>query len=267
MPKEWYDRHSAFEIEDEEKRQLYLSILADKKPYFMRYIYPDLMRQYNSYIRNTNKKAQREFFASIVDLLAKQEQDRTPEESEFIRYYLQRIPVGTGDCVMNKICRKFEDAFDGYIGRHFAGDDFDYGIMKSGADYSQSQYNAILKLYEEYNRRVREYAVFISMERVDADEAASNKYAMQVEFRNLCDTVCSNAQTLCDILLDICYSRSNTKKFVWDICGKEIIENLLAKNGGMISYPVRDPDGEYEFKGDRFSLHTKQIGGNEWELS
>ena len=50
MPKAWHDRHHALAVEDTERRKLYLSILADKKPYFMRYIYPDLAKQYNTYI-------------------------------------------------------------------------------------------------------------------------------------------------------------------------------------------------------------------------
>ena len=259
MPKEWYDHHSAATIEDEKKRELYLSILADRKPYFMRYIYPDLMRQYNTYIKNTEKKAQREFYLSIDELMAKPEHIRSEEEKEFVYHYIRRMPVGTGDCTMNRICRRFEEEFDGYIGRRVSTSDFDYTILKSGAEYSQAQYNAILKLYTEYNRRVQEYSVFASRERVDNDEAAQTLYQMKIDFRNQCDTICSNGRVLCDILLDICYGRSNTKNFVWNICSGEIISNLLEKNDYMISYPVLDEDGEYEFRGKRFSFHTKQI--------
>ena len=52
-------------IEDPEKRRFYLSLVADKKPYFMRIIYPALMKQYNTYIKNTNKNAMREFQMTI----------------------------------------------------------------------------------------------------------------------------------------------------------------------------------------------------------
>ena len=47
MPRTWHDRHAANKIEDDELRDFYRSIVADKKPYFMRYIYPVLMKQYN----------------------------------------------------------------------------------------------------------------------------------------------------------------------------------------------------------------------------
>lgn len=39
---------------------------------------------------------------------------------------------------------------------HNADVDFDYTVMKSGIEYSRTQYNAILKLYENYNKRLRQ---------------------------------------------------------------------------------------------------------------
>uniref|UniRef100_UPI0018AB6E68 RNA dependent RNA polymerase n=1 Tax=Flavonifractor plautii TaxID=292800 RepID=UPI0018AB6E68 len=113
MPREWFDRHYALAIEDPNKRRIYLSILADKKPYFMRYIYPDLMKHYNTYIKNTNKKAQREFSISVEEMLEKEPDELSEREREFIHYYLACMPVGISDCVTNRICRRFERAFDG----------------------------------------------------------------------------------------------------------------------------------------------------------
>ena len=170
------------------------------------------------------------------------------------------MPVGISDCVTNRICRRFERAFDGYIGRHNSETEFDYVIMKSGAEYSKPQYSSILRLFEEYNRRIRDYTVFASRERVDSDEMLAHMYMLKVEFRNACDAVCSNAQSLCDIILDICYQRSCTKRFAWDMCGKEIIGNLLQKNGNRIHFPVLDPEGSIEFGGERFSFTEKEIG-------
>ena len=137
MPKEWYDRASNritddLSTEEMHRRLLNLSILADKKPYFMRYIYPSLMAQYNTYIKNTNKKCLREFRQSIDELLEKGSDSLTPAESEFITYYIQRMPVGTHPCVMNKICLRFEDEFDNYFIKNISEDEFDYTIMKSG---------------------------------------------------------------------------------------------------------------------------------------
>lgn len=263
MPPEWYDRGAAAAIEDEEKRSLYLSILADRKPYFMRYIYPDLMRRYNTYIKNTNKKAQREFGMTAEDVAGTDDAMLTEEQREFKRYYLRGIPVGMGNCVTNLVCRRFEEEFDGFIGRRAKDVEYSYEIMKSGTEYSRSQYNAVTRLFRDYNARVHDYMVFASRERVSPDEARAHAIIMNEEFRRACDEVCTNAQTLCDILLDVCYRGGAAKNFVWWMCADEIIANLLGRNGGKLSYPVADENGEIEFHGKRFSIHTKEIGGTE----
>ena len=259
MPREWYDRHHVAMIEDPDKRSLYFDLLADKKPYFMRYIYPDLMRQYNSYIKNTNKKSLREFSVPTDALLGKPRESMTPSEIEFADYYYACMPVGTGDCVVNRICRRFEEEFDGYIGKHSDECVFDYTIMKSGVKYSRSQYDAVLALFGEYGRRVKEYTIFASRERVDEDLVADNLQLLKQEFRSACDSVCSNSCALCDIVLDICYCKNGMKHFAWGVCGDEIIRNLLMNNGGKISFPTLDPDGDIEFCGKTFSVQVKEV--------
>lgn len=263
MPRHWHDRHAANKLENVKERELCRAIVADKKPYFMRYIYPDLMKQYNTYIKNTNRNALREFKVTIPEMLSMPYKDLTERQVEFLGYYDYRMPVGTNDCVMNKICRRFEEEFDGHIRKHNLTVDFDYTIMKSGADYSARQYSAIKSLYEDYNKRISNYAIFADYERVDECESACTIKMMNEEFLKECSKICSNEFTLCDIILDICYSRSATRRFAWNMCASEIIHNLLSKHNNLISYPVADEDGDIEFCGNKFKVNTKTIGVNE----
>ena len=259
MPREWHDRHAANQIEDPDKRRFYRSIVADKKPYFMRYIYPALMKQYNTYIKNTNRNSLREFQMTVDEMSALPHNQLTERQKDFLRYYESRLPVGIGDCVMNKICRRFEEEFDGYIGKSLGRVKFDYTIMKSGSEYTYSQINSIKKLYEEYCKKLQSYAIFSHYERVDEDELASTVSGMKEEFIRECESVCQNSSTLCDILLDLCYCRSSSKKFAWDICQDTIIKNLLENNEWLISAPVPDPFGDIEFCGSKYSVITKRL--------
>lgn len=259
MPKEWHDRHAANKIDDDFTKQLYRSIVADKKPYFMRYIYPMLMKQYNTYVKNTDKNALREFQMTISEMLAKPYEELTERQKEFLRYYEYRMPVGTGACIMNKICRRFEDEFDGYVGKRNKAKKFDYSIMKSGVDYTSTQYYTIRKLYDDYNKRLQNYMVFADYERIDKAESSSQATVMREEFVKECEKQCPNAQTLCDIILDICYSRSSTRRFAWSMCGSEIIHNLLEKHNNIISYPTIDSTGDIEYCGNRYKLEVKRI--------
>ena len=260
MPKEWHDRHYANKIDDERKRDFYRSIVADKKPYFMRYIYPALMKQYNTYIRNTDRNALREFQMTISEMKSMQWCDLSDRQKDFLRYFDYRMPVGTGDCVMNKICRRFESEFDGCVGRHNSTVNFDYRIMRNESEYSRSQYNAIKKLYDDFNNRLRNYAVFASYERVDDCDSMAEMLLMNDEFRQECCVACPNEDVLCNIVLDLCYTRSSTKKFAWSMCGHEIIHNLLSNNNSTISFPVADANGDIKYGGESFSIVSKRIG-------
>lgn len=266
MPRYWHDRHAANKIEDPDERVLCRAIVAEKKPYFMRYIYPALMKQYNTYIKNTNRNSLREFEMTVDELRAIPPDELTERQSEFLEYYDYRMPVGCGDCVMNKICRRFEEEFDGYVGRHNSSVIFDYSIMKSDAEYSSRQFQAIKQLYENYNKRIQGYAIFANSERVD--EAASGAaYAyMNEEFLKKCSMVCPNKYSLCNLILDMCYSKNSSKRFAWSMCGEEIIHNLLTKNKCRIFYPVKiedDEEWEFEYCGEKFKTETIKLEVNE----
>lgn len=263
MPRLWYDRHAVNKIEDPIQRELCRKIVADKKPYFMRYIYPTLMRQYNTYIKNTDRNALREFQMTVAELYKLPIGETTERQREFLKYYEYRMPVGTNDCIMNKICRRFEDEFDGYIGKHNSSVKFDYTIMRSDAEYTPKQLGSVKRLYEDYNRRLVSYAVFADYERVDECDSYATLSMMNDEFRKECNKICPNRDALCNIILDICYTKSSTKRFAWSMCGSEIIHNLLANNGNRISYPVLDADGDIEFCGHTFSVETTTIEVNE----
>lgn len=260
MPKEWHDRAAVrnMEFPTAETAQLYTNILADKKPYFMIYIYPTLMRQYETYTKNTNKKCIREFRMTLSELLDKT--THTQSEERFIEYYLQKMPVGTSKCVMNKICKKIEDHFDNLLQQCNSETKFDYNILKYEEDYCAAQYNAILALYQDYMKKIQDYMQYVMSERVDADESSSQRGLMVQTFQRECVVACPNRKKLCNIVLDICYKKSCSKQFAWDICGEDIINNLLIKNNHTIYYPVMNDSGDIEFSGKKFILHNKQIG-------
>ncbi len=259
MPKTWHDLHAVNKIEDDAQREFCRSIVADKKPYFMRYIYPSLMKQYSQYVKSTDKNALREFQMTVSELQQIPPEELTERQADFLQYYEYRMPVGTSECVMNRICRRFEQEFDGYVGKHNAESKFDYTIMKSGASYTAAQYKAIQKLYTNYNKKLQEHYVSTEYRRMDRSEFRMELHFLNNEFRKQCDLICQNKYSLCDILLDLCYTKSATKSFVWNICGTEIIHNLLANNNHTLSFPTRDNSGDICYRGSKFKMVSKEI--------
>jgi len=262
MPKEWHDRFAAAKIEDPATRELYVSISADRKPYFMRYIYPDLMREYNTYNKKADKNGLREFGMTVGEMLALPEEERTEEQNTFLSYYKNRIPVGMNDCVMNRICRRFEAEFDGYVGKASSASAFDYTIMKSGAEYTEKQLRTVRSLYADFRSIVRKYRVEGGYERTDSYDDAVSMNMLTESFREECFIACPNEKALCDLVLDICYGKTSTKSFAWKMCGSEIVANLLEANGGELSVPVQADDGDFVYCGERYKIlkikHTEE---------
>lgn len=257
MPRYWYDYHSNKLSDnpsrnDIKRRKFNLRILADKKPYFMRYIYPTLMKDYNTYIKNTNVKCIREFRMDLSELLAIDKSERTQKQNDFIWFYNSRMPVGMNDCVMNRICKRFEAEFDGFIKMHASKEDFDYSILKDDSEYTKTQYYAVAKLYDQHNDRTKSFINLQNRVRVDTDGYETD--AIRREFTAECLKICSNANVLCNIVVDMCYQKIGTQQFAWDVCGFEIYTNLLKRNGWKISFPTEDPDGDIVYCGKRFSM-------------
>ena len=267
MPREWSDRHAVNQMEDEEQQRFYRSIVADKKPYFMRYIYPALMTEYRNYMRKSDAAALREFRMTVEDLRALPYHDLSDRQKEFLHYYELGIPVGMGDCVLNRICRRIEAEFDGFVGRVSADTAFDTELYKAGASYSQSLYYAVKKLYDEYRTRRQEYTVYAKVNAVDGDEAKFSTGIMFEEFRKECLRLCSNAEILTDILVDLWYRTKTTNALLWHAFPGELIRVLAQKNGGVICVPVRDDNGEIEFRGERYTIQTKELEGFDGDYS
>ena len=58
----------------------------------------------------------------------------------------------------------------------------------------------------------------------------------------------------------MCYSKTKSNQFVWDICGDVIVDNLLKQNGYVINYPEKVEDNEeFEFGGELFVMKKKCI--------
>ena len=266
MPKYWYSLSACKKLPDETKEQkqfkeLCMRIVAENKPYFLKYVYPDLSAKWNKYTKDANSKCIREFKITLKELLEKP--DKTLQEKEFIKYYENFKPAGDNPCTVNRIAWLIESAFDGFMAGKKQKDKFDHSILKSGTEYSKNDYQKVKKAKMEYDACVKYFQQLANTQRIDKEEAVVNRDMMKLQFISACEEICPNEKQLCDIVIDLCYSSEKSKQFAWDICGKTILNNLLEKNHHIIHYPVlTDGEGEFEFGGEQFVMCEKTIEGD-----
>ena len=124
-------------------------------------------------------------------------------------------------------------------------------------------FRKIKKIYERYQRETASFMQYAKSERLKSDERQIQRYIFKEEFKRQCLSECPNEDYLCDIVLDLCYSRSKaSKQFAWDICGDIFIRNLLKRNHYQISYPEADASGDILFNGQRFKMKTITLDMN-----
>lgn len=250
MPESWYRPSYRMTSKENWKNA---QLAADKKPYFMQYIYPSEKAQMKTYLKRNEEKCIMRFRVTLDELIAKT--NPTPEEETFLRCYYEKMPMGIAPCTMNNICWKIENIFD-----NTKADDkgsFDYSILKSNAAYSPQLFRKIKKIYERYQRETSAFMQYAKSERLKSDERQAQKAIFKEEFRRQCLCECPNEDILCDIVLDLCYSKSKaSKQFAWDICGETFIRNLLKRHHYRISYPEADETGDILFHGQHFKMKT-----------
>lgn len=245
MPKHWYNAVAAEASDD----PIDVSICADKKPYFMIYRYSDLHSQYKAFSTGVSRKCKIMYGMSFDDLVAKD--NKTDEEHNYVMWVNRLCPVKIGHGVMNRICKICEEYFKKQKGpkRDKA---FDYSILKSGCEYSRYTKDKIAALYREYTDCFQK----IKDNSTSDQDFGMKKMLLGEEFKSSCASICPNPLELCDIIVDLCYKTEKSKQFAWDVCGNEIIHNLLVRNGGMVHYYQATKHGEILYCGERFTEKT-----------
>lgn len=267
MPKSWYKRININELvnngattETILQAKYSNTLCADRKPYFMNYIYPQQKAKYDRYIKRTNKKCIEEFDVDFETLCKKE--NKTEKERNFIKLYYEYLPSSDNNCVMNRLCHLVENHFDSFVSEIKFNSNFDYSILKSSTSYSKSNFNKIKELYRQYNDELTGITKTFKEYHIDDNEKSTTVQCLNKTYRDKCIQVCPDVDELCNITLDLCYTNEKSKQFAWSVCGEQIIQNLLKRNNYVISYLVADENGDIEYCGQRFTKKQKQIGGN-----
>lgn len=262
MPKYWFTKQSERQCESEAElgRVRYEnSICAPVKPYFMIYIYPQQKKRYEEYMSRVRARCLMLFGMALDELMA--QKNYSTEQAEFLEWYHKMMPISDNGCTMNRLCHIVEDNFDGFAQSLKKSVEFDSSIMKTGVEYSKKNYNALKGIYDDYMSELERNAIKNSKGHIDNKDNQLFHTLLINEYRQKCVVACPNEEELCDILIDICYGAAKSKQFVWDMCGDQIVENLLKRKDGVITYLEKDQDGAVAYHGERFIRKQKKVRG------
>lgn len=261
MPKEWYDIHSVRVKADDnefitEMKNKNREIIADKKPYFMRYIYSNIDSEVEKYIKAAQSQSVFVTGLALDELLEKEAESLSEIEKKYLEDYYKYLPVSDTRSTINRLChlvekelKKFERLPEDKT-TNFAS------MLKSVSNSSKLPKNKkqLTELYAQYRKEWR----LLENADCDSEEKGDLMDILQEDFRRKCTEICPDPKQLCDTLIEICYKGDKSKKFVWDMCGKQIIENLLNRHGSYTFYVI-DNNGEVEFRGKKYRKITRSV--------
>ena len=183
-------------------------------------------------------------------------------------YYKRMKRLSCAHSNMDEMCWFIEKWADGL--RHKRSDGFDYTVMiDKEVEVSQEHFDAIEKIYVEFNKMVAELAETerhcryfdrfkdeLEAEGITKEFAANFEVDWQLyynKFRARCVEICPDPKELANIAVMLCYQKypRRSKKFMWVVAGTGIVENIQQVN---ICLPQLCDDGEYEYLGKRYAL-------------
>ena len=263
LPPEWkkYETIEPTDSDEEKTRKMRQNAMViSKKPYFFRYLYPELNQQFKQFEASYNQISRDMFGEKFKKLLKKE--DKTEEERMLVRRYQKYNPLITAPCTMNILCREFESIdFD----IQFAKDSNDVkkpiiSMLPSFSDkfsetFSRDKLKFVRSLYARYNAKTQISILndVISQEDTSYEEIRTYLYDTLIEGirADLHDSSIEGDEFLYYCSQMAASNKSFNWGFPWAILGDDIID-FIPQGDSMC--PVLDESGPYEYLGRTYSI-------------
>jgi hypothetical protein len=220
MPSRWYNMGACG---DDKYLQ---SICAYRKPYFMIYVYDETKREYKKYIKESNEKCL-SIYSCTIDDLYRNKDSLSQEQMNFLFWHEFKMPVGTGNCSMNQICKYVESRLDGYKSQLHRNSTFDYNSLKVKRRCTEEHRQSLRELEREYCECIREYK---NQNHFDKECSSKGRYSLYRKFNQQAKELCPDDDERLNIILDITYGYKGNKQFCWDTIGDLICNRLEEMN-------------------------------------
>ena len=246
-----YDNDSEEEIERKKFNQ---KICAHKKPYFFQYNYLSLKRDYDKYVKTAKENAVSIYKKTLDDML--QSDNLTDEEQKFIENYKKRLPLDISPSVMNRICWSVERKTDNLS--FCNSSDYSCYDLHTGIPYNKETYDVVQLICDNYKNSIKKESKNILAQNESSSEFLQNTSEILEYYIKEMYIQCPNEEVLCDILIDLCYNKTNKNKYskdiLWAACGNVIVDRLLKSHNYKMRYPKKSNNPEFICCGTGFEM-------------
>ena len=231
------------------------SIIAEKRPVFMRFLYGHYNKKYTQERRAFDFLSWKKFGTPFEEIYDKK--DKNSEEERFIQYFKRKSFFLHSDSTMNRVSDYMQKNVSEIKSKAYKmSKKFDYRILlsKDFSGVSQEGLDAMIVLLRKYNRlkkRIsrtnREYDTLQELNTIIKKEAF--------------EKISSSGSELADTAVIVCYGvmRNLSRSFVWNVFGDELIQNLLDKSSGDFEIPVPSLHQEIRYLYSNYEMKKVRI--------
>lgn len=228
------------------------ALVIHKKPYFFRYLYPELNKRFKQYENSYNLISKDMFGIKFKKLLVKE--NKTDEEMNLVRRYQKYSPLIVSNCSMNILCKRLE-ALDNEIKFSHSKTNMLPLFENDGYEVKLHVLKVLRECYRKYNNRRSVHLVETALRDYDEDDIKEIRFNMNDVIKM--DIQYEVSQLGLDIketmfhigVLSKEYSNFNWS-FVWNIFEEQVV-GVIPEGETVVAY--KNDEGE-EYLGQRYKL-------------
>lgn len=244
---------------NQEDADFYNKLIIDKRPMFMKYLYPTYKQKFNEHYNKYNYLCYRTFGIYIEDLIKLE--NKTEEQAKLVDNYYRFNPFIETDCPMNNICRYMEKEIKEIKinVKKSSPDHIFNALYNPKIDFTESQLKEMEKIYKAYkkSKSKSENIELYNQEDMDNIELYKVDNIASLDF----DYISDDIQRLANIAVYINYVLYPTspKNFCWDLFGDGIILNIYDNSNKEFYIPQLNKNGNIEYMGKKYKNERVMI--------
>jgi hypothetical protein len=250
------------DMTDDEKKyhEFNNSIVANHRPYFMRWLYSHFNRKYLRELEYYENVSQTRWELSFEELRSLE--NKTEEQLALVDRYNRKSFFIDSDSVMNRITKYIEKRLVEIRSERLEeSSHFDYSVLLS-KDFDEpirrdiEKMRLLFKEYKSWKRSLREnYTEF-------GNNFASAEQLISYINKKAYSTISSDSSELANIAVHCSYKLfgKNSKSFCFSVFGKEIVQNIRSKKTEkFVRVPMPSPTGNIEYLWERYGMFLLNV--------
>lgn len=248
----WQNPEKASSSEERDRIIFNNSMLIEKRPYFMRYLYPAYNKLYKTFLADIDRYSYTQYKVGYNSL--KRGGNGKLIDKDLEVFYNRINPLLTTQGTMNKVCyhmekemaevkRSYTKKYDTEISKLLY--DRSIGILESDVDKMRDIHN--------------QYTSFKSSKALASSEFSTYQQFYKYLRNYSLEEINSDIGYLANLAVYLCYHLDEGKRdFVWDCFGRGVVINL-SKHKKSVSVPILDSNGDISYLTQRYKMEDINI--------